>query len=64
MIKNILIIGFIAIAGSLLAQDVAFEKANFKDNKDGFKTAKNNLKEGDEIYATGPTFYKKCNSFL
>ena len=63
MIRKILIIGIVAISNAFFAQDVAFEKANFKENKEGFKAAKNNLKEGDEIYATGATFFKNAIPF-
>ncbi|MCH2215303.1 MAG: OmpA family protein [Flavobacteriales bacterium] len=35
---------------SIIAQNVAFEKENFPGNKDAFKAAMKNLKEGDEIF--------------
>lgn len=53
-----------------VAQDVPFDKAYFKDNKDGFKEAVTNIESGDEVFQYGPRFYKdalpyylKANAF-
>lgn len=47
---SIFIIFFLSI--SLFAQqDIAFDKKNFPNDKDGFKLAMKNLKSGDELYA-------------
>ncbi|MDP4866101.1 MAG: OmpA family protein [Crocinitomicaceae bacterium] len=40
------------------AQNVEFDKDNFKENKDGLKAAKENLAVGNEIFEKGPVFYK------
>jgi outer membrane protein OmpA-like peptidoglycan-associated protein/Tol biopolymer transport system component len=45
------------------AQNVEFDKSNFKDDKDGFKEAKDNLKQGDEQYEQGAIFYKAAIPF-
>ena len=37
----------------LFAQDVAFKKGNFKDDKAGFEKAKANLESGDEWLEKG-----------
>lgn len=60
--KNI--IGLLVCAGlffyveTLWSQDIPFEKAYFKDRKDEFKMAVDELKKGDEFFAQGPTLYK------
>ena len=67
---------YLFIAGLLfttvgaLAQSVEFDKDNFKDDKEGLKEAKNNIKAGDKIYAQGEIsfkeaipFYEKANTF-
>lgn len=56
--KKILSIIAISLSTVLFAQNVEFEKENFKDNKDGLKEAKSNIKQGDEISLQGPSFYK------
>lgn len=38
---------------SVSAQDVEFKSANFKDDKDGFKTAKDAMDKGDEYFELG-----------
>ncbi len=47
----------------VFAQNVEFEKSNFKDDKDGFKIAKKNIEEGDDIYQKGPMFFKDAIPF-
>ena len=41
------------ITCSLFAQDVAFKKGNFKEDKAGFEKAKANLESGDEWLEKG-----------
>lgn len=45
------------------AQDIAFDKANFKEQKDGFKEAVSNIEQGDEIFNYGPQFQKGALPF-
>src|ERR1035437_9558214 len=45
---------------SSFSQNVEFEKANFKGNKDGLKEAIEQVKEGDDAFSEGTTFYKKA----
>lgn len=47
----------------VFAQNVEFDKKNFPNDKDGFKLAKNNLKEGDSKYEMGPVYYKEAIPF-
>ena len=42
------------VTGSI-AQNVEFDKKNFKENKDEFKDAVKNMEEGDKLMATIPT---------
>ncbi|MCH2230237.1 MAG: OmpA family protein [Crocinitomicaceae bacterium] len=60
MFKTIitLVVGLVALG--TFAQNVEFDKSNFKEDKDGFKNAKENLKEGDGYYSQGPGFYKNA----
>lgn len=71
--KNILLL-ISALFFSLFAvsqSNIAFEKDNFPNDKDGFKEARKNLKDGDEIFDTGNTslfnlalpFYQKAYNF-
>ncbi|HKL39429.1 MAG TPA: OmpA family protein [Cryomorphaceae bacterium] len=41
---------FFAFCRTVFAQNVPFEKENFPKDKDGFKLAKKNMKEGDRIF--------------
>lgn len=50
----------IVFASLLNAQNVEFEKDNFKTDKEGFKDAVKNIKKGDEICLQGPLFYKEA----
>lgn len=59
------LIGLLAIA-----QNVEFDKKNFPDDKDGFKEAVKQMKEGDEFYEQGAFYYhsalphyEKANEF-
>ena len=54
------IITFCAIFITTLtqAQNIEFEKDNFKDNKEGYKDAVKSIKHGDEICLQGPSFFK------
>jgi flagellar motor protein MotB len=58
MKKVLLSIVLLSVWGISFAQNVEFDKANFKDNKDGFKVAMDNLKRGDELFDEGE-FYAK-----
>jgi len=58
MLKRYIILAAIFLSSGLFAQNVEFDKDNFKDNKDGLKTAKDNLKAGDDLFNQGPGFYK------
>ena len=59
MFKNIVLLILIAIGfqlsiSSVFAQDVPFEKGLFKERKDEFKIAKDQLEEGYKIYEIYP----------
>lgn len=41
---------FLALANAVFAQNVAFDKDNFPNDKEGYKLAVKNLKEGDRIF--------------
>lgn len=58
MLKRYIILAAVFLSSGLFAQNVEFDKDNFKDNKDGLKAAKDNLKTGDDLYNQGPGFYK------
>ena len=51
--KHFFTILFSLITYVLFAQDVAFKKGNFKDDKSGFEKAKANLDSGDEWLKKG-----------
>ena len=51
--KNLLTIVLVLFSGALLAQDIAFKKSNFKDDKDGYKSAVDNIEKGDEFLELG-----------
>ncbi|MGV3539261.1 MAG: OmpA family protein [Rufibacter sp.] len=51
MTKYSLLLFLSLCAGQVLAQNVEFNKDNFKQDKDGFKEAKKKLDAGDEIFA-------------
>ena len=51
--KNLITIVLILFSGVLLAQDIAFKKSNFKDDKDGYKVAVDNIESGDEFLELG-----------
>lgn len=66
----IILIGLLLSTAGAFAQGIEFDKKNFPNDKDGFKVAKNNLKEGDDLYEQGPMhfkeaipFYEKANDF-
>lgn len=61
---------FVSISISLNAQNVPFEKDYFKLDKNGFKTALNNIKSGDELFELGEyymkdaiPYYRAANNF-
>ena len=76
--KNILLLLIIVISFSSVAQNVSvpFDKKIFKEKKDAFKIAVDNLEEGEKFYELGQNpaigfsiwskaipFYKKANDF-
>jgi outer membrane protein OmpA-like peptidoglycan-associated protein/tetratricopeptide (TPR) repeat protein len=48
--KNILSVLFIVIALSSFSQNIDFKSSNFKNDKEGLKTAEANIKKGDEYF--------------
>ena len=58
--KKLLYILSILFTANAFAQNVEFEKANFKDDKDGLKEAKKNIEKGDEFFAMATVFYKQA----
>lgn len=71
MKKLLLIILLFSFGSVSIAQDIAFDKANFPNDKEGFKIARDHLKTGDDIYEEGNKFrynlsiphYEKAYSF-
>lgn len=70
MKKAVLYFLFLLTGISSVAQDVPFDKALFKERKDEFKVAEDNLKEGDFYFGSYPPnyymalpFYLKANAF-
>lgn len=61
--RYLIAITFTFATALLFAQNVEFDKDNFKDDKDGLKKAKENLKLGDEQYEQGAIFYKAAIPF-
>ncbi|RLD27511.1 MAG: hypothetical protein DRI54_00960 [Bacteroidetes bacterium] len=62
--KRLLIISTLLLGVSIVsAQDIPFDKNNFKDNKQGFKTAEDNLKRGDEFFDEGEFYMKDAIPF-
>ncbi len=57
------IIVFVFLGTIVLAQNVEFDKANFKDRKDAFKEAVKNLEKGDEYFEIGLHFFKEALPF-
>ncbi len=53
---------FLLITFSCLAQDVPFDKALFKERKDEFKIAKDNLEEGYKTYGIYPESFMSVNN--
>lgn len=50
MIKSIITTVVISLSWAVSAQNVEFKAANFKDDKDGLKTATDAIKKGDEYF--------------
>jgi outer membrane protein OmpA-like peptidoglycan-associated protein/tetratricopeptide (TPR) repeat protein len=59
----ILSLFFVALGFSSNAQNVEFDKDNFKEKKEELKEAKAQLKQGDEIYSNGIYAYKDALPF-
>jgi len=55
--KETLVTLLFGIAATVNAQNIEFEKQNFPNDKDGFKIANKNLKEGNEIFEDGRRAY-------
>ena len=61
--KSIILIITLLFPFVSAAQNIEFDKNNFKEDKDGLKQAKENLKTGDEIFVKGPVFFKEALPF-
>ncbi|MBC7448394.1 MAG: PD40 domain-containing protein [Hymenobacteraceae bacterium] len=48
----------VGLSAGVQAQNVEFEARNFAGNKDAFKLAAKELKEGDKLYEQGPNLYE------
>lgn len=56
IIINLLLILLLSVSSiSLLAQEVTFERRNFKNDKEGFETAEGHLKAGNHLMMARPT---------
>lgn len=51
--KKYILLAFIGIASLTFGQDVEFKGSNFKEDKDGFKTTKEELDLGTEQWLLG-----------
>lgn len=58
--KKIFYILSIILSTSAFAQNVEFDKANFKDNKEGLKEAKNNIEKGDVLFELAEVHYREA----
>ncbi|PJJ54840.1 OmpA family protein [Hymenobacter chitinivorans] len=56
--SRILLIALVLLAQVATAQNVEFDKDNFKSNKDGLKEAQKEIKTGDEWYDMDPPRYE------
>ena len=71
MKKILLIILSIILVSDAFAQNVEFDKKNFKEDKDGYKEAMKSMEEGDKLMASIPTpkfkqalpFYESAQKF-
>lgn len=52
MIKSIITTVLLSFSWAVTAQNIEFKAANFKDDKDGLKTATDAIKKGDEYFTT------------
>lgn len=48
--RLVIVVFFFGFCGAVFGQNVLFEKENFPEDKNGFKLAKQNMKEGDRIF--------------
>jgi outer membrane protein OmpA-like peptidoglycan-associated protein/tetratricopeptide (TPR) repeat protein len=60
IIKNASIILMVFAVNTIQAQDIEFTKDNFKEDKDGLKTAKDNIEKGDEFFNLGSIYFKQA----
>ncbi len=56
--KKLLYILSLLLTSGICAQNVEFEKDNFRDNKDGLKEAKRNIEAGDKFMEMGDAYFK------
>jgi outer membrane protein OmpA-like peptidoglycan-associated protein len=57
--KKILLLAFSFVMLGASAQNVEFDKDNFKDRKDEFKAARNNFEDGNKLFEEGWGVYKE-----
>lgn len=62
-ITSISTVVLIGIFAPLFSQNVPFEKDYFKLDKDGYKVALENIKDGDELYTLGEYYMKDAIPF-
>src|ERR1035437_5888291 len=58
--KKIITLLVLLFTINAFAQNVEFEKENFKDNKDGLKEAKRSIEAGDRFFEQGSVFYRQA----
>ncbi|TGE27000.1 OmpA family protein [Hymenobacter metallicola] len=58
--SRILLIALLLLAQVTVAQNVEFDKDNFKSNKDGLKEAQKEVRTGDEWYDMDPPRYEQA----
>ena len=51
--KRITTLIVLTLSLGVFAQDIAFKKGNFKNDKEGFETAKNHIEYGDILLKKG-----------
>ena len=61
--RYLFVFTFLSFVFFSTAQNVEFDKDNFKEDKEGFKLAKENLKQGDELFGMGAVYFKEALPF-